>query len=83
MHFFSKKWLTSKKELVINYTSSNNEDVRFRVKEVIKMMEFLMTMAVIALVFIAATALVALISGGLLRLKEGSRRREAKEVSPE
>ena len=47
------------------------------------MMEFLMTMAVIALIFVAATALVALIAGGLLRLKEGVRRREAKDVSPE
>lgn len=46
-------------------------------------MEFLMTMGVIALVFVAATALVSLIAGGLFRLKEGLRRREAKEVSPE
>ncbi|MGD8353420.1 MAG: hypothetical protein PVJ01_04565 [Pseudomonadota bacterium] len=42
------------------------------------MMEFMMTMAVIALVFVAATGLVALIAGGLLRLRDGLLRREAK-----
>jgi hypothetical protein len=42
------------------------------------MMEFLMTMAVIALVFIAATVLVALLAGGLLRLKNGIFKHEAK-----
>jgi hypothetical protein len=47
------------------------------------MMEFLMTMAVIALVFIAATVLVALVAGGLFRLKDGIFKREAKNVSPE
>ncbi len=47
------------------------------------MTEFMMTMAVIALVFVAATILVALLSGGLLRLKNGIFNREAKEVSPE
>lgn len=41
------------------------------------MMEFLMTMTVIALVFVAATALVAMIAGGLLRLRKGITRREA------
>ena len=45
------------------------------------MMEFLMTMAVIALVFVAATVLVALLSGGLLRLKKGIFNSEAKNVS--
>jgi len=45
------------------------------------MMEFMMTMAVIALVFVAATILVALISGGLLRLKNGLVKREAKNVT--
>jgi hypothetical protein len=42
------------------------------------MMEFMMTMAVIALVFVTATGLVALIAGGLLRLKSGMTKREAK-----
>jgi hypothetical protein len=46
------------------------------------MMEFLMTMTVIALVFVAATFLVALLSGGILRLKKGIFSREAKNVSP-
>jgi hypothetical protein len=44
------------------------------------MMEFMMTMAVIALVFVAATGLVALIAGGLLRLRSGLHKREAKET---
>ena len=46
------------------------------------MTEFMMTMAVIALVFVTATILVALLSGGLLRLKKGIFNREAKDVSP-
>jgi len=54
-----------------------------QVKEVIKMMEFMMTMAVIALVFVAATILVALASKGLFSLKGGITKREAKNVSPE
>lgn len=69
MHFFSKKCLTWLLELVINYTSSINENEPVGVEEVNKMMEFLMTMAVIALVFVTATVLVALVAGGLLRLK--------------
>jgi hypothetical protein len=47
------------------------------------MMEFLMTMIVIALVFVAATILIALFSGGLLRLKKGIFNREAKIANPE
>jgi hypothetical protein len=47
------------------------------------MMEFLMTMAVIALVFVAATFLVALIAGGLLRLRKGLFRKEARETVKE
>ena len=47
------------------------------------MMEFMMTMGVIALVFVAATVLVALLTGGLLRLKKSIFNREAKDVSPE
>jgi len=83
VHFFSKKSLTLGLELVINYTSSTNENKPTTVKEVNKMMEFLMTMAVIALVFVSATVLIALIAGGLLRLKNGIFNREAKEVIPE
>ena len=52
-----------------------------KVEEVIKMMEFLMTMAVIALVFVAATILVALVAKGLLRLKYGIFNLKAKNVS--
>lgn len=44
------------------------------------MMEFLMTMAVIALVFVAATFVVALLAGGLLRLKNIITHREAKNA---
>ena len=47
------------------------------------MMEFLMTMAVIALVFVAATVLVALVARVLLRLKDGILKREPAKVSPE
>ena len=83
VHFFSKKCLTRKLELVINYTSSIIENEPDKVKEVNKMMEFLMTMAVIALVFVAATAVVAMIAGGLLRLKSGIFNREAKDGSQE
>ena len=46
-------------------------------------MEFVMTMGVIALVFVAATVLVALISGGLLRLKKSIFNHEVKDVNPE
>ena len=44
------------------------------------MMEFIMTMAVIALVFVAATFVVALVAGGLLRLKNGIFHRQAKNT---
>ena len=81
MHFFSKKCLTRKLELVINYTSSINENEPDKVEEENKMMEFLMTMAVITLVFVAATAVVAIVAGGLLRLKNGIFNREAKDGS--
>ena len=75
--------MTPSPELVINYTSSGNENEPDEVEEVNKMMEFMMTMAVIALVFVAATFLVALIAGGLLRLKRIVFRREAKETVQE
>ena len=83
VHFFSKKSLTHKPELVINYTSSANENEPDKVEEENKMMEFMMTMAVIALVFVAATAVVALVAGGLLRLRKEIFRREAKETVQE
>ena len=47
------------------------------------MMEFLLTMAVIALVFVAATIVVALISGALIKLKESALRRNVENTSPE
>jgi hypothetical protein len=47
------------------------------------MMEFLMTMAVIALVFVAATILVAMGAGMVLKLKDSVFKREANKVSPE
>jgi len=47
------------------------------------MLEFMMTMAVIALVFVAATGLVVLLAGGVLRLKKGFLRREVKEANSE
>jgi hypothetical protein len=52
-------------------------------KEVIKMMEFLLTMAVIALVFVAATIVVALVAGGLVKLKGAALKRNAENVNPE
>jgi hypothetical protein len=70
-------------ELVINYTSSTNANEPVLVKEVNKMMEFLMTMGVIALVFITATFLVAIVAGGILRLKNGIFNRGEKAVVPE
>jgi hypothetical protein len=47
------------------------------------MMEFLMTMGVIALIFVAATILVALVAGGLFRLKDTLFKHKAKDVIPE
>ena len=47
------------------------------------MLEFLFTMAVIALIFVAATFLVALAVGGLMKLKNASSKDEAKKVYPE
>ena len=44
------------------------------------MAEFLLTMAVIAVVFIAATVLVALLAGGLMRLKGLFAKRQAEKV---
>ena len=83
MHFFSKKYLTQGGELVKILTSSEDETNGLNFKEVIKMMEFLLTMAVIALVFVAATIVVALISGALIKLRESALRRNAENSSPE
>jgi hypothetical protein len=47
------------------------------------MMEFLMTMAVIALVFVAATIAVALVAGGIVKLKDAFLRRNTDNVSPQ
>ena len=47
------------------------------------MMEFLLTMAVIALIFVAATILVSLVAGGLMKLKDAVFNREAENTSPE
>ena len=47
------------------------------------MMEFMLTMAVIALIFVAATILVALAAGGLMKLKNAVFNREAENTSPE
>jgi len=47
------------------------------------MMEFMMTMAVIALVFVAATIAVALLAGGLVKLKGLALRHNTEIVSPE
>ena len=41
----------------------------------IKMMEFLLTMAVIALVFVAATIVVALVAGGLMKARNSVQKR--------
>jgi hypothetical protein len=53
------------------------------IEEVIKMMEFMLTMAVIASIFIAATILVALLAGGLMKLKDAVFNRDAENTSPE
>jgi hypothetical protein len=83
VHFFSKKPLTRGRELVINYTSSDGYVLVNETEEVIKMMEFLLTMAVIALIFVGATILVALFAGGLMKLKNTVFNRKAENTSPE
>ena len=47
------------------------------------MMEFLLTMAVIALVFIAATIVVALVAGGLMKAKDAIRKRTPNNIGSE
>jgi len=47
------------------------------------MMEFLLTMAVIALVFVAATIVVALVAGGLIKAKDSFRKRTSSNVGSE
>ncbi len=83
VHFFPKKYLTLCSELVKILTSSKDEPLGLIFKEVIKMMELMLTMVVIALVFVAATIVVAMISGGLIKLKESALRRNAENTSPE
>lgn len=75
--------MTWNSELVKILTSSEDETQGLKFKEVIKMMEFLLTMGVIALVFVAATIVVALISGALIKLKESALRRNVEKSSPE
>ena len=81
--FFSKKYLTLGKDLLKILTSSEDETNGLYLKEVIKMMEFLLTMAVIALVFVAATIVVALVSGGLVKLKDVTFKRNTENTSSE
>ena len=47
------------------------------------MLEFLFTMAIIALIFVAATALVALAAGGLLKLRHSASKDKTHKVTPE
>ncbi|UCG38635.1 MAG: hypothetical protein JSV00_10805 [bacterium] len=47
------------------------------------MLEFLLTMAVIALIFVAATILVALVAGGLMKLRSALTREEKSKASPD
>jgi hypothetical protein len=47
------------------------------------MMEFLLTMTVIALVFVAATIVVALLAGGLIRLRDAASRRNTESMGSE
>ena len=47
------------------------------------MKDFMLTMAVIASIFIAATILVALLAGGLMKLKDAVFNRDAENTSPE
>jgi len=63
-----------------NHEWTFSDPIRF--KEVFKMMEFMLTMAVIAVVFVAATIVVALIAGGLFKLKDAAFKRNAENVSP-
>jgi hypothetical protein len=75
--------LTWDVELVKILTSSEDETHGLEFKEVIKMMEFLLTMAVIALVFVAATIVVALVAGGLIKAKDVVRKRTPNNVGSE
>jgi hypothetical protein len=48
-----------------------------------KMLEFLLTMAVIALIFVAATFLVALVAGGFVKMKHMVSKHETRKMRPE
>jgi len=73
--------LTWGAELVKFITSSQDDGFTKNEKEVAKMMEFMMTMAVIALVFVAATVLVAGLMGSLLKAKNALTRKSENEES--
>jgi len=47
------------------------------------MLEFLFTMGIIALIFVAATVLVALVAGGLMKLRHSEPEEETHKVTPE
>ena len=83
VNFFLKKSLTRPRELVKILTSSEDKTHFWEFREVIKMMEFLLTMTVIALVFVAATIVVALFAGGLVKLRHVAQRRNTENASPE
>ena len=44
------------------------------------MLEFIMTMAVIALVFVGATVIVAFIAGGLVKARQAATKKSAEKV---
>ena len=69
--------------LVIFCTSSDDEDGPWRGTESGAprnrrwiMLEFLMTMAVVALIFCAATVFVALMAGGLMKARQAMQKKE-------
>jgi hypothetical protein len=45
------------------------------------MLEFMFTMAIIALIFVAATALVAFLAGGLMKLRHAASKDETHKLS--
>lgn len=73
--------MTLRVELVIYLTSSRDDGLIEVEKEVTEMLEFMMTMAVIALIFVAATVLVAGLMGSLLKARNALSRKPEKEES--
>jgi hypothetical protein len=47
------------------------------------MLEFMFTMAIIALIFVVATILVALAASGLMKLRHGTPKDQTHKVSPD